>query len=174
MHVVYANLISDGNPIDAIYQYIKPWCVGKGWKPVAFMCARYSIVYVSVLFTVSLNGSARYLSNAVDLFCIYPVVCVFWEAQRRKICDLRYHKTSRGAEESHKTTVKLADLGVVYKKIMTGVFLSLKPKYHMLKLHQVGFGRFVGRGVGWISGVFFKVMFWHLLEGLRIISRIMA
>jgi len=41
---------------------------------VAFICALCSTVYVSVLFTVSLNGSARYLANAVDPFCIYPVV----------------------------------------------------------------------------------------------------
>lgn len=74
MYVIYANLISDGNPIDAMYQYINPWCVGKGWTAVAFMCACYSIVYVSVLFTVPLTGSARYLANAVDPFCIYPVV----------------------------------------------------------------------------------------------------
>jgi hypothetical protein len=80
---------------------------------------------------------------------------VFWEAQRRKICDLRYHETSGGDEESHKTMVKLANLRVVYKKIMIGVFHSLKPKYHMLKLHQVGFGRIIGRGVGWISGSLF-------------------
>jgi hypothetical protein len=80
---------------------------------------------------------------------------VFWEARRRKICDLRYRETSRGAEESHKTLVKLADLRVVYKKIMIGVFHSLKPKYRMLKLHQVGFGRIIARGVGWISGGLF-------------------
>ena len=80
---------------------------------------------------------------------------VFWEAQRRKICDLRYRETSRRGEESHKTTVKLADLRVVYKKIMIGVFHSLKSKYHMLKLHQVGFGRIIGRGVGWIIGGLF-------------------
>jgi hypothetical protein len=44
--------------------------------------------------------------------------------------------------------VKLVDLRVVYQKIMIGVFHPLKPKYHMLKLHQVGFGRIIGRGVG--------------------------
>jgi hypothetical protein len=80
---------------------------------------------------------------------------IFWETQRRKICDLKYRKTSRGAEESHKTMVKLADLRVVYKKIMIGVFHSIKWKYHMLKLHQVGFGRIIGRDVGWSSGGLF-------------------
>jgi len=73
MHVVYANLMSDGNPIDVLYQYINPWCEGKGWTPVA-LCVHVIVLFVSVLFTVFLTGSARYLANAVDPFCIYPVV----------------------------------------------------------------------------------------------------
>ena len=122
------------------------------------------------IWQMQLIHSAFTLSLCLDSY----LWSIFWEAQRRKVCDLRYHETSRGAEESHKTMVKLANLRVVYKKLMIGVFHFLKPNYHMLKLHQVGFGRFIGRGVGWISGSLFKVMFWHLLEGLRIISRIMA
>lgn len=54
--------------------------------------------------------------------------------------DFRHHKTTVGAKENCKTTVKLADLRVVYKKIMVGLFHYLMTQYHMLKLHQVEFG----------------------------------
>lgn len=64
-----------------------------------------------------------------------------------EMSDFRYCKTTRGAEESHKTAIMVADLRVVYKKIMVCVFHSLMPKYYMLKLHKVGFGRMIGRGV---------------------------
>jgi hypothetical protein len=47
---------------------------GKGWRPVAFICAGYSIVYVSVLFTLSVTESARHLTNAVDPFSTDIVV----------------------------------------------------------------------------------------------------
>jgi hypothetical protein len=162
MHVVYANLISDGNPIDVLYQYINPWCEGKGWTPVA-LCVHVIVLFMSVycllffwldqqdIWQMQLIHSAFTLLSCLDNY----LWSVFWEAQKRKIRDLEYLETSRGAEESHKTTVKLADITVVYKKIVVGVFHSLKPKYHMLKLHQVGFGRIIARGVGRISGGLF-------------------
>jgi len=73
MHLVYANLMSDGNPMNAMYQYINPWCVGKGGHQW-LLCVQVIVLFMSVLFTISWNGSARYLANVVYPFCIYPVV----------------------------------------------------------------------------------------------------
>jgi hypothetical protein len=66
------------------------------------------VLFVRVLFTLSLTGLARYLANAFDPFCIYIVLvvrqlfvkCLLGNSKEEDMSDFRYHKTAGGAQEN--------------------------------------------------------------------------